>query len=189
MLTIRPASLSDAQAIQAIYTPQSRRQLLPLNMRFPVFKSLKNAFARRLKNTPIQQRKRMAKCQAMLMPQPIMLVQPMIGPLNCLFMQPKRRVDKGLDRPFIRPQKRSCKHEATYAFWLVSLFRTKRAFPCMKSGAMFKWLISQRLAISLTNGMISSGCKRPQMALSGKYSRNHANSKLQQLIIPAFFIG
>ena len=35
------------------------------------------------------------------------------------------------------------------------------SIPCMKSGAMFKWLISQRLAISLTNGMISSGCKRP----------------------------
>lgn len=168
MLTIRPASLSDAQAIQAIYTPQSRRQLLPLNMRFPVFKSLKNALARRLKNTPIQQQKRMAKFQATLMPQPIMLAQPMIGPLNCLFMQQKKRVDKGLDRPFIRPQKRSCKHVATYAFWLVSQFRTKRAFPCMKRGAMSKSLISQRLSISSTNGMISSGCKRQQTALLGK---------------------
>ena len=168
MLTIRPANLSDAQAIQAIYTPQSRRQLLPLNMRFPVFKSLKNALARRLKNTPIQSQKRMAKFQATLMPQPIMLAQPMIGPLNCLFMQQKKRVDKGLDRPFIRPQKRSCKHEATYGFWPVSQSRTKRAFPCMKSEAMSKWLISQRLAISLTNGMISSGCKRQQTALLGK---------------------
>ena len=41
MLTIRPASLSDAQAIQPSIHPMSRRQLLPLNMRFPVFKSLK----------------------------------------------------------------------------------------------------------------------------------------------------
>ena len=159
MLTIRPASLSDAQAIQAIYAPYVEKTAITFEY-FPVFKSLKNALARRLKYIPIQQQKRMAKFQATLMPQPIMLAQPMIGPLNCLFMQQKKRVDKGLDRPFIRPQKRSCKHVATYAFWLVSQFRTKRAFPCMKRGAMSKSLISQRLAISLTNGMISSGCKR-----------------------------
>ena len=36
----------------------------------------------------------------------------------------------------------------------------QRALPCMKSGAMFKSLISQRLGISSTNGMILSGCKR-----------------------------
>ena len=189
MLTIRPASLSDAQAIQAIYTPQSRRQLLPLNMRFPVFKSLKNALARRLKNTPIQQQKRMAKFQAMLMPQTIMLAQPMIGRQSCLSIFMKMHVVEVWEASSMMPQRRNLRSVGTCVSQPVSQFRTKRAFPCMKSGAMFKWLISQRLAISLTNGMISSGCKRPQMALSGKYSRNHANSKLQWLIIPAFFIG
>lgn len=189
MLTIRPASLSDAQAIQAIYTPQSRRQLLPLNMRFPVFKSLKNALARRLKNTPIQQQKRMAKFQATLMPQPIMLAQPMIGPLNCLFMQQKKRVDKGLDRPFIRPQKRSCKHVASCVSQPALQFLTRPALSCMKNAVMFKLPIFQKLATSLINGTISSGCKRPQMALSGKYGRNHGNCKSQWLIITAFCIG
>ena len=56
MLTIRPASLSDAQAIQAIYAPYVEKTAIPLNMRFPVFKSLKNALARRLKNTLISSR-------------------------------------------------------------------------------------------------------------------------------------
>lgn len=172
MLTIRPASLSDAQAIQAIYTPQSRRQLLPLNMRFPVFKSLKNAFARRLKNTPIQQRKRMAKFQAMLMPQPIMLVQPMIGRQNCLFIFMKMHVVEVWEASFMMPQKRNLKNEDSCVSQPALQFLTKLALPFMKNVAMFKLPIFQKLATSLSNGTISSGCKRPQMVLSEKYSRS-----------------
>ena len=189
MLTIRPASLSDAQAIQAIYTPQSRRQLLPLNMRFPVFKSLKNALARRLKNTPIQQQKRMAKFQAMLMPQPIMLVQPMIGRQSCLSIFMKMHVVEVWEASSMMPQRRNLRSVASCVSQPALQFLTRPALSCMKNAVMFKLPIFQKLATSLSNGTISSGCKRPQMALSGKYSRNHANSKLQQLIIPAFFIG
>ena len=53
MLTIRPASLSDAQAIQAIYTPYVEKTAITFEYEVPQCSRVwKNAFARRLKNTP-----------------------------------------------------------------------------------------------------------------------------------------
>lgn len=53
MLTIRPASLSDAQAIQAIYTPYVEKTAFTFEYEVPSVQEFENAFARRLKNTPI----------------------------------------------------------------------------------------------------------------------------------------
>ena len=57
MLTIRPASLSDAQAIQAIYAPYVEKTAITFEYEVPSIQEFENALARRLK-IPLFSRRR-----------------------------------------------------------------------------------------------------------------------------------
>ena len=83
MLTIRPANLADAQAIQVIYAPYVEKTAITLNMKFPVFKNLRIVSIKPLKLTLIWSLKRMDKFSDMPMLQPTMPGQLIIGQLNC----------------------------------------------------------------------------------------------------------
>lgn len=107
MLTIRPAKLSDAKAIQSIYAPYVEKTALPLNMRFRVFKNLRIVSIKPLKIILIWSLKRMDKFSAMLMPQPTMLEQPIIGQLNCPSICMKMPVVEGWEVNFTMPLKKS----------------------------------------------------------------------------------
>ena len=158
-MMIRPVQLSDAAAIRAIYQPYVTETAITFEVDVPTVQEFESRITKTLTQFPYLVAEVDGKVvgyayastyyaraaydwttELSIYVAKSAWTRDRIGPLYCL--------------------RRSCKHEATYAFWLASQFRTKQAFPCMKSEGMSKWLISQRLAISLTNGMISSGCKR-----------------------------
>ena len=91
MLTIRPVNQADAQAIQTIYAPYVENTAITFEYEVPSVQEFEKRISKTIekypylvKNTLIQQQKRMDKFSAMLMLQPTMLAQPMIGRQNCL---------------------------------------------------------------------------------------------------------
>lgn len=83
MLTIRPANLADAQAIQVIYAPYVEKTAITFEYEFPVLKNLRIVSIKPLKLTLIWSLKRMDKFSDMPMLQPTMPGQLIIGQLNC----------------------------------------------------------------------------------------------------------
>ncbi len=129
---IRPVQLSDAAAIRAIYQPYVTETAITFEVDVPTVQEFESRITKTLTQFPY-------------------LVAEVDGKV----------VGYAYASTYYARAAYDWTTELSIYVALVSQFRTKRAFPCMKSEGMSKWLISQRLAISLTNGMISSGCKRP----------------------------
>ena len=53
MLTIRPASLSDAQAIQAIYAPYVEKTAITFEYEVPSVQEFEKRISKTIENTPI----------------------------------------------------------------------------------------------------------------------------------------
>ena len=95
------------------------------------------------------------------MPQPIMLVQPMIWTTELSIYVAKEARGQGIGSALYTALEEELQARGYLRFLACIAVPNEASISMHESGAMFKWLISQRLAISLTNGMISSGCKRP----------------------------
>ena len=83
MLTIRPANLADAQAIQVIYAPYVEKTAITFEYEVPSVQKFENRIIKPLKLTLIWSLKRMDKFSDMPMLQPTMPGQLIIGQLNC----------------------------------------------------------------------------------------------------------
>ena len=86
-MMIRPVQHSDAAAIRAIYQPYVTETAITFEVDVPTVQEFERRITKTLTQFPyLVAEDEWQSCWAMLMPRPIMLVQPMIGPLNCLFM-------------------------------------------------------------------------------------------------------
>ena len=160
MLTIRPVSLSDAQAIQAIYAPYVEKTAITFEYEVPSVQEFEKRISKTIEKYPylVAEENGQVLGYAYASNYYARTAYDWTTELSIYLHEDAR--GRGLGSQLYDALEKELEKRGYLRFRLVSLFRTKRAFPCMKRGAMSKSLISQRLAISSTNGMISSGCKR-----------------------------
>ena len=153
MLTIRPASLSDAQAIQAIYTPYVEKTAFTFEYEVPSVQEFEKRICKTLEKYPylVAEENGQVLGYAYASTYYARTAYDWTTELS-IYVAMKMRVDEGLGSASFMTalEEELASNEASYAFWPVLLFRTRRALPCMKNGAMFKLLIFQKLATSLS---------------------------------------
>ena len=158
MLTIRPASLSDAQAIQAIYTPYVEKTAFTFEYEVPSVQEFEKRICKTLEKYPYLVAEENGQVLGYAYASTYYARTAYDWTTELSIYVAKEARGQGIGSALYTALEEELQARG-YLRFLACIAVPNEA--CMKSGAMFKWLISQRLAISLTNGMISSGCKRP----------------------------
>ena len=158
---IRPVQLSDAAAIRAIYQPYVTETAITFEVDVPTVQEFESRITKTLPQFPYLVAEVDGKVVGYAYASTYYARAAYDWTTELSIYVAKEARGQGIGSALYTALEEELQARGYLRFLACIAVRTKRAFPCMKSEAMSKWLISQRLAISLTNGMISSGCKRP----------------------------
>ena len=174
MLTIRPAKLSDAPAIQAIYAPYVEKTAITFEYEVPSVQEFEARIRKTLEKFPylvVEEDSRV------------------LGYAYASTYYARTAYDWTTELSIYLHEDARGRGLGNQLYDALEEELEKRGFlrflACI---AVPKLLIFQKLATSLSNGTISSGCKKSWMSLLERYSRCPINLKSQWLIIPAFCI-
>ena len=103
MLTIRPASLSDAQAIQAIYAPYVEKTAITFEYEVPSIQEFEKRICKTLEKYPYLVAEENGQVLGYAYASTYYARTAYDWTTELSIYVAKERVDKGLDRPFIRP--------------------------------------------------------------------------------------
>ena len=145
MLTIRPAKLSDAKAIQSIYAPYVEKTAITFEYEVPSVQEFENRINKTLENYPylVAEEDGQVLGYAYASTYYARTAYNWTTELSIYLHEDAR--GRGLGSQLYDALEKE-----------------------LKNVVMSKLLIFQKWATSLSNGMILSGCKRPWMVLSGK---------------------
>ena len=160
-MMIRPVQLSDAAAIRAIYQPYVTDTAITFEVDVPTVQEFESRITKTLTKFPYLVAEVDGKVVGYAYASTYYARAAYDWTTELSIYVAKEARGKGIGSALYSALEVELQARGYLRFLACIAVPNERAFPCMKSGAMSKWLISQRLAISLTNGMISSGCKRP----------------------------
>ena len=160
-MMIRPVQLSDAAAIRAIYQPYVTETAITFEVDVPTVQEFESRITKTLTQFPYLVAEVDGKVVGYAYASTYYARAAYDWTTELSIYVAKEARGQGIGSALYTALEEELQARGYYAFWLALQFLTKPASPGIKRGGMFKWLIFQRLAISLINGMISSGCKKP----------------------------
>ena len=161
MLTIRPASLSDAQAIQAIYAPYVEKTAITFEYEVPSVQEFEKRISKTIEKYPylVAEENGQVLGYAYASTYYARTAYDWTTELSIYLHEDAR--GRGLGSQLYDALEKELEKRGFLRFLACIAVPTRPALSCMKNAVMFKLPIFQKLATSLSNGTISSGCKRP----------------------------
>ena len=162
MITIRPANLADAQAIQAIYAPYVEKTAITFEYEVPSVQEFEKRISNTIERYPylVAEEDGQVLGYAYASTYYARTAYDWTTELSIYLHEDAR--GRGLGSQLYDALEKELRKRGFLRFLAcIAVPNEASIAPCMKNVVISKWLIFQKLVTSLNNGMISSGCKRP----------------------------
>ncbi len=160
-MMIRPVQLSDAAAIRAIYQPYVTETAITFEVDVPTVQEFESRIAKTLTQFPYLVAEVDGKVVGYAYASTYYARAAYDWTTELSIYVAKESRGQGFGSALYTALEEELEARGYLRFLACIAVPNEASISMHKKRGMFKWLIFQRLAISLINGMISFGCKKP----------------------------